>query len=104
MTQLVELQKNYKQIKKLGGEVVCVFREEKEGTKGLKKSQSKIKAKFYLLNDLGSKQTAKYSGDSFTTYIIDKQGKIQAILPGTTTKRPPIAKVLKELKKIAPKK
>lgn len=100
MRQLVELQKHYGQIKKLDAEIVAVFREEKLGVDGLKRSRNAAKTEFTLLTDLGAKATSAYSQDNFTTYVIDKKGVIQAILPGTLTKRISADEILRELKKL----
>lgn len=98
MGQLKDLQKNYQDIRKAGGEVIVVFREERDGVDGLKKSQKVAGAEFPLLLDLGAKSTADYSTSGFTTYIIDKQGKVKKILAGTKPKRPKAAEILAALK------
>jgi len=101
MRQLVELQKHYGKIQKLDAEIVAVFREEKLGAEGLKRSRNSARAEFTLVNDLGAKATSAYSRNNFTTYVIDKKGVIQAILPGTLTKRTSADEILRELKKLA---
>ena len=56
---------------------------------------------FPLVLDLGSKKTSKYSQKGFATYIVDREGKIAATMPGTKMRRPSAKKVLSELKKVA---
>ena len=97
MGQLGDLSKNYEQIKKQDAEILVVFREERDGTEGLKKSQTSSKATFPLLLDLGNKQTPDYSTTGFTTYLIGKDGKIKSILAGTKPKRPKTKAVLEAL-------
>ena len=79
---------------------MAVFREEKEKA-NLQKSQDKIQASFPLLVDLESKQTSKYSSSGFVTYIIDPEGKIVSVMPGTKSRRPMAKKILKMLRSVA---
>jgi peroxiredoxin len=101
MRHLVELQKHYGQIKSLDAEIVAVFREEKLGAEGLKRSRDNARTEFTLVNDLGAKATSAYSQGNFTSYVIDKKGVIQAVLQGTLTKRISSDDILRELKKLA---
>jgi peroxiredoxin len=98
MGQLKSLQENYKDISKAGAEVIVVFREERDGVEGLKKSQKVAGAEFPLLIDLGSKNTADNSTRGFTTYIIDMDGMDKPILAGTKPKRPKAAAIIAALK------
>ncbi|MBD3674700.1 MAG: redoxin domain-containing protein [Planctomycetaceae bacterium] len=88
MGQLKDLSKHYDDITKAGGEVIVVFREERDGVKGLKKSQQAASSEFPLLLDLGAKATPEYSTTGFTTYIIGKDGTVETILSGKKTNRP----------------
>lgn len=97
MRQLVQLQKSYDKIKKHDAEVVCVMREDEDEIEGLKKSRERTQSEFPLLTDLEGKATSPYSTEGFVTYVIDKQGEIQAVLPGTKTRRPTAAVVLEKL-------
>jgi alkyl hydroperoxide reductase subunit AhpC len=96
------LQKSYAEFKKLDTEIVAIFREEEAGVEGLEKSIKRIDAKFPMLLDLKSKKTKAYSGEGFATYIVDKEGKIAAMLPGTKTKRPGPTAILTKLKALQP--
>ena len=53
---------------------------------------------FLLANDLGARKTSKYSNEGFATYIVDRNGKIAATMPGTKMRRPTPKKILKALK------
>ena len=101
MRQLVKLQKQYASFKKLDAELICVLREERDGAEGLKKAQKSTKAAFPIVSDRGAKATKSYSQGGFHTYVIDKEGKIQAVLKGTKTKRPADQPILKELKALS---
>jgi len=98
MGQLKDLQKHYAEITKAGGEVIVVFREERDGVEGLEKSQKAANAEFPLLLDLGAKATPDYSTTGYTTYIIDKEGKVKKILAGTKPKRPKAEAIIAALK------
>lgn len=93
----MQLQENYEQIQSLNAEVLAVFREEKLGVDGLIKSREKSGSEFPLLLDLGAERTAAYSQSGFHTYVIDRQGKILAILEGTVMKRATVEGVLEAL-------
>ena len=99
MGQLKDLSNHYEDISKAGGEVIVVFREEREGVEGLIKSQKTANAEFPLLLDLGAKETADYSTTGFTTYIIGKDGTVETILAGKKTKRPSAEAILEAVKK-----
>ncbi|PHR95218.1 MAG: hypothetical protein COA78_30650 [Blastopirellula sp.] len=99
MGQVADLSKNYDAIKKQDAEVLIVFREEREGAAGLKKSTRASKGKFPLLLDLKNKTTAAYSTTGYTTYIIGKDGNVKKILAGTKPKRPKTEAILKALGK-----
>jgi peroxiredoxin len=99
MGQLKDLSNHYEDISKAGGEVIVVFREEKDGPEGLKKSQKTASAEFPLLLDLGAKETADYSTTGFTTYIIGKDGTVETILAGKKTKRPSAHDIIEAVKK-----
>ena len=88
MRQLVQLQERYDEFKKLDAELVSISREEKLGVEGLGRIRERQGIKFVLLNDYQNEQTPSYSQGAFLTYIIDKQGVIRAVLPGTTYDRP----------------
>jgi len=78
---------------------VAVFREEKQKA-DLSKSQGLVEADFPLVYDLDSNKTPKYSRKGFATYIVNKEGKIAAVLSGTKARRPMAKKILKELRKV----
>lgn len=100
MGQLKQMAKSYEDIEATGTEVIVVFREERDGQDGLKKSQKASSATFPLVLDLGKKKTAQYSSDGYSTYIIDQSGKIAAIHTGTKAKRPKPESILKSLKSL----
>lgn len=79
-------------------EVICVFREEKDGDKGLAKSKKASKAPFVLANDLGAKSTKPYK--AYFAYLIDKEGILRAVKSGTKPKRPAVTEILKEIEKL----
>ena len=100
MKQVVHLQKDYQVIKKLGAEVLVVFREDKKEVEGLKISADKSGAEFSLLTDLGRKATPRYEGlgQTFKTYIIGPDGKVKKILTGNKLVRPNAKSVVEALK------
>lgn len=75
-----------------------MFREEKDGQDGLKKSFERTRAEFPLLLDTPPEETKSYSQAGFHTYIIGPDGIVHADLPGTKMKRPPPDKILTALK------
>ncbi|MDG2388966.1 MAG: peroxiredoxin family protein [Planctomycetaceae bacterium] len=99
MRQLKELSNHYEDISKAGGEVIVVFREDKDGAEGLKKSQKTGATKFPLLLDLGAKEIADYSTTGYTTYIIGKDGTVENILAGKKSKRPSAHAIIEAVKK-----
>jgi len=104
MRQLVQLQKDYAKFQEYNAEIVCVFREEELGAAGLKRSKAKCKAEFPLVTDLKKKTTGPYSPEGFSTYIVDREGIIRAVLNGTKSRRPKSAAILKELAQFSEKK
>ena len=81
---------------------MAIFREEQDGKAGLKQSQQRTKAEFPLVLDKDSVQTRAYSQESFNTYVIGRQGRIQAMLKGTKTKRPDAKQILSALAELKP--
>jgi len=77
---------------------VAVFREEKEGLEGLKKSLTKTRATFPLLLDESPLVTKPYSPEGFHTYVISPAGTVYVDLPGTKMKRPGPDKIMAALK------
>jgi len=106
MKQLVQLQKEADAFKELNTEMIFIFREEKEGPAGLKKIQERTKTKFTLAVDLNKASTRAYSSNNMTfdNFVIDKQGKVKAIIPGTLKQRATADLLLKNLKEIEQKK
>lgn len=102
MRQLGELQKRAEDFKKLDAELVFVFREESLGTEGLTKIRDSQKTDFVLALDWEKKTSEAYSPGkgTFNNYVVDKSGKIAAIIDGTLRERATadeLTKVLKEL-------
>ena len=100
MRQLVQLQERYDDFKQLDTELVSISREEKLGVEGLGRIRERQGVKFVLLTDYQNKQTPSYSQGAFLTYIIDKQGIIRAVLPGTTHDRPPGQVILETARRV----
>ncbi|UUO05285.1 peroxiredoxin family protein [Blastopirellula sp. J2-11] len=98
MKQIKDIQANYDKIQAAGAEVLVIFREEEDGEKGLEQVKKITGAKFPLGLDLTAVQTKQYSAEGFTTYIIDAEGKIAQVLPGTKPDRPLANKILGALK------
>ncbi len=99
MGQLKDLSSHYKEISEAGAEVIVVFREERDGVAGLRKSQMIGTTKFPLLLDAGAKATPEYSTTGFTTYIIAKDGAVESILAGTKKNRPKAETIIAKVKK-----
>ena len=79
-----------------------VFREEADGTKGLQKIKDGSKTTYTLSSDLNKATTKPYSPGrlGFDNYVINKNGNIQAIIPGTLRTRATAEQLLKHLKAI----
>ena len=74
------------------------FGKNKDGAEGIKKARTQTGAVFPVLLDPGAVETALYSrGGSFTTYVIGKEGKIDAVLDGVKVNRPTADEILSEL-------
>ena len=85
MAQLVQLRDELTEsIEKHNANVLVIFREEKEGQKGLKKVVEKTKTTFTLALDTPSEQTSSYSPGErkHDSYIIDTGGVIRYVLEG----------------------
>ncbi len=100
MRQLVQLQERYDAFKQLDAEIVSISREEELGVEGLGRIRERQGVEFVLLIDYQNKQTPAYSQGAFLTYIIDKQGAIRAVLPGTTYDRPSGQAILESVQRI----
>lgn len=100
MRQLGELQKHAEDFKKLEAELVFVFREEATGTEGLEKIRDSQKTQFVLTLDKDKKSSNAYSPEkgTFNNYVIDKSGKIAAVIDGTLRERATAEELLKILK------
>ncbi len=83
-------------------EVICIFREEKEGVSGLKKVLANTKTPFTLAIDKDKNSTKAYSTKqrTFDNFVIDAAGNIKAIIPGTLKDRATADELVKELKAI----
>ncbi|MBK1855228.1 redoxin domain-containing protein [Verrucomicrobiaceae bacterium 5K15] len=99
MRQLVQLRKDYDKFAEAGAEVLVVFREERDGLEGMKKSAKVSQGSFPILLDEKSAQTKVYSQTGYDTYIIDKDGKVAAKIEGTKKKRASNEEILAALKK-----
>ncbi len=106
MRQLVELQKNADDFKKLNAELIFVFREEREPEKGLKAILKNVEEKnrenFILGLDRDKKSSFAYSPKprTFDNYVIDASGKVRAVIDGTLRTRAKAEQLLKVLKEI----
>ena len=103
MRQLGELNKNgKKEFKKLGVEVVAVFREEKDGLAGLQKVETKTKVPFTLALDTPATATKAYSNGrkEFANYVVDKNGVIRGIIDGTVKTRARASKLIEIVKSV----
>lgn len=65
---------------------------------GLKTTVNKTRAAFPVLVDPEGKNTGRYRTDGFSTYLIDKEGKILKVLTGSKTKRPSADKIYNALR------
>lgn len=62
-------------------------------------ARESTKAEFPFVMDLGAEQTAAYSVDGFSTYVIGKKGNVEAQLTGTKMVRPSAEDVLGKVRK-----
>ena len=102
MKQLVQLQEQAEDFKKLNAELVFVFREEADGVDGLKKIKEKHDPPFTLSLDMDKKSTKAYSPErmTFDNYVIDSKGNVRGIIDGTLRDRATAEELLKVLKQI----
>ncbi len=104
MAQLVQLQNELSEdLRSHHANVLVIFREEREGQEGLKKVINKTGTTFSLALDTPATQTARYSPGRqvHDSYIIDAEGVIQSILPGTRYNRAQAKDFKAALNKIA---
>lgn len=89
MQQLVELQKHAETFRRLNAELVFVFREESQGVNGLKKIKAKYGVSYTLALDHLKKTSAAYSPKpmTFDNYVINADGVVEKIIPGSLRKR-----------------
>ena len=102
MRQLVQLQKQANDFKALNTELIFVFREESDGADGLKKIKQKTKTDFTLAVDLNKKSSAAYSSKkmTFDNFVIDRNGNVKGIIPGTLRDRATADELLRHLREI----
>ena len=102
MRQLVELRKHAEDFAKLAAELIFVFREEQKQVEGLEIIQEKYPSKFLLTLDQDKKSSGAYSSQrmTFDNFVIDKDGKIAAIIDGTLRERATSKQLLEVLKKL----
>lgn len=97
---MVQLHQSQQDFDKLNTQILIVFREDKKLVECLKIAANKAKSTFPILNDLGAKETTKYSTDGFHTYLIDTAGTIKAISKGKKYTRPMSEVLISEIKKL----
>lgn len=102
MAQLVKLQERANEFKAAKTEVIVIFREEKDGVEGLKKSQARSKSTFRLGLDPEKKNTAAYSPKrgQFANYVIDSKGIVRGMVDGDLRDRATADELLAFLKTI----
>lgn len=105
MRQLGELQQKAGEFEKLDAELIFVFREEAKGVKGLEEIQKKFNTKFTLALDLNKESSKPYSTRrmTFDNFVIDKQGKVVAVIDGTLRERATAKQLIEELTKLKDK-
>lgn len=91
--------------KALNTELIFIFREEKEGPDGLKKIKDRSKTSYTLAVDLNKASTRVYSTKkmTFDNFVINKNGKVHAVIPGTLKDRATADLLLKHLGEIEKK-
>ncbi len=99
MAQLKSIAKKKAQFKKAGYEIIAVLREENKGLEGAKKAEKSSRFPTLLL-DTPTKVTKDYQHEGYATYIIDKSGKVKAVLSGPKTKRPTAEAILKTVQEL----
>ncbi|MFK7734752.1 MAG: peroxiredoxin family protein [Pirellulaceae bacterium] len=105
MKQLGELQGKAAEFEKLNAELIFVFREEQQGVEGLKKIQKRVPTKYTLALDLNKKSSKVYSTRkmTFDNFVIDKDGKVAAIIDGSLRERATAKELLKILAELESK-
>lgn len=99
---MVKLGEHAREFNELNSEVICIFREEREGPAGLAKVKKNTKTTFTLAVDRDKASTGAYSPKrmTFDNFVIDKTGRVKAIVPGTLTDRATAEELIKHLKEI----
>ena len=105
MRQLGEFRQFLPQFKNTANvHFLTIFREDKEEAQGLAKIRQKAlggndaedKAHFTIVSDLGGEGSKAY--DPLATYVINPEGIITLVVPGTVRTRASAEEVLKALK------
>lgn len=99
------MQKQADAFKALNTELIFIFREESEGPDGLKKIKDHTKTSYTLAVDLNKASTKAYSTKkmTFDNFVINKNGKVRAVIPGTLRERATADLLLKHLGEIEKK-
>jgi len=97
--QLVKLHTNKAKFDAMGVQVISVFREEKDGVAGAKKSSTKTGFSPILL-DSPANITKAYSQGDYSTYLIGKDGKVKAKISGSKKIRPTADIILETAEKV----
>lgn len=102
MKQLGELQGQAKKFDELNAELIFVFREEREGVAGIKKIQKRVPSEFTLALDPNKKSSAAYSSRrmTFDNFVLDREGKVAAIIDGTLRTRATAKQLISVLEKL----
>ena len=96
------LQQQADDFQSLDAELIFDFREESDGVDGLKKIDEKHKTDFRLSIDLNKKSSKAYSPKkmTFDNYVVDSNGIVRGIIPGTLRVRATAQELIKVLKEI----
>ncbi len=102
MAQLVKLQERADEFADLNTEVIVVFREEREGVDGLKKTVERSKTSFRLGLDLNKEKTARYSPKrgQFANYVLDRHGVVRGMVDGDLRDRATADELMAFLKEL----
>lgn len=102
MGQLVKLQERADEFRALDTEVIVVFREERDGIEGLKKTREKTKTTFRLGLDLNKDATAVWSSKQgqFANYVVDRHGIVRGMVDGDLRDRATADELLQILKTV----
>lgn len=101
--QLKQLQTIYPRVTEAGGELIVVFREERNGAEALAAAAAASGATFPIVAEpagTGSRKRYSVGEGELSAYVIGPDGRIAAIVSGNAEARPDPAKILEAVESL----